>query len=951
MKLKTVLTLVLVAIVGSLAAIMGAYAFFKHDLMKYMEQQASAAIEGNVELTDFTINSLTPLSVTISGLKMSSGKLRTNLQIEELEASVHGLGVGVFFGASKPDVLVKILRSKIAYKLVAKGPEAAPPSTPAETKKIPSLMPIGKVGLEILDLDLSVYEGDAREPTHRIESLNLAVSTNALMRKTEPIAIKMSFVAQSKLLPFALPVQMSCTQCRFDGKRFTAGDLDLALVGIKTKTSGYLDVETMDQDWSGQVSVPDLAQMPGLSAVVYGGKFSGSVAGSFRLIKKANEEPKASFSFQAKQVHGEMNHKKDGVAVTGGVQAELKIAGQYNQTLRLDQLVVNADLSLLDLNLPPYLVKPTGVLMKAAVQAKQAGANIAIEKSEFEFSQLKLNAAGSVQSAKGGSSRVSLSLRNSLLNGLEKYLIPLKDYPLKGMANAEIDISGDLFDFSKLQTNIKALNLNKVEGFLNFKKDDIDIKGPFRISTTVNGQSVGTNVSRLNAKVSADLTGMGMVYKTTINKKANQKMVVALDAGGNLSGVKIKNFQLVLPFLNLKSLGNVQLSEKPRLNLKNQIISFNLDGLKTMLPGLPPLPVGGDLSGSLAVSGEVDKTNFLDKSNLAVTGNIALRIPEFKHKSEAAPIAPGAAPLAAEPPKAIFPNWPLLANSAIGFQVALGQLQFNELAATGMQVAGTFARGRVSGSASIGKVFGGSINVEQFSYDGFKPVQSIPYRVKATGLAIKDGLKFLVPDFQESATGELSFQAAGDMTYPFGKEPLEAIRSSGMFSVKNAVIKSADISALIKEKIKEFPALSGKVNINQTDARIEASGGFDLKASVIRLQNFHLTSSDGNELKGSGSFKSARENKFDLQAWIANPKVLTDCKRLLDANQRLVLKSVAIKNMEWANVTEVLSGFVTQMAGCRVEQEIKKTETKVKKDIEKELGKSLQKGLKNLFGK
>jgi hypothetical protein len=927
------------------------YTFFKADLIKYIESKAGQALAGKLQIDDFKVQSLSPFVLIATGVTLEVPAKGFYTKLNKAQIGLFGVS-GFIFKQNKLSLSVALEEGDIKYKSIATGQVNSTQAQSGNANEGAFALPVGAIRFAATKFNVEVFGDKNPEPIFTISELETNLSSNEILNNEQPLSIGISGNIKLSGFPAALPLLLEVKDSRFDGQKLKVNLASIELLGLGGAFEGHYFLDSSDYGVKGKIDVPDLSSANQFSKFLLNGKFTGSIGSTFSVQGNKAESVKANFAVKATDVVGEFNYNQNGIMANGKVIANADVSGNYKQKLLLEKFYGLVDLSHLAI-VHKHLKKPDGVLLKASVNGKQVEESFVLDKADLEFSQIKINSKGIIQLTQGALSKVNVTLENSLLNGLEKYLPALSDVPLRGMANAEIDIAGDFNDIKSASINIKSFNAKNVEGAIKIVNEKYNISGPFKVSGQVSGEVKNLTPGRMYAALDADLSKMQVEVKDVFKKAVGQRLSISTVAAGSLTGLTVSKLIIELPFVRAMITGQLSDLKAPfktlQVNIKSQIQGLNTDGLRKMVVATPELPMSAVVDANLLTTGKINLDNLTENSAIKVTGLLSAKVPQYKYISEkTSAVLPGkTTPAEQSVAKPLLPNWPVLKNSNVKISALIDTVHFNDLIMKNVKVDGDYQSGKISGNGSIGKVFDGTLNVSKAIFDGFAATQKIPFSVAGSNLGIKEFLLWLLPEYKESAGGRLSFQSEGLVNFPLGEDKIASVNAKGQLQTRDAVFSTVDVNKMIREKIQQMPALQKMLSLKDGDAKLSIASQYGLKDSEFSFANLIVKSSDGNELSGSGRFKTTKNNSFKMSAKIANPKVQTDCKTILDSQGRLPLTGIEVNAFEWTNSTEILTKIAGELAGCEIKKEVQKAGNNLKKDLQKKL----DEGLKKFLGK
>jgi len=731
--------------------------------------------------------------------------------------------------------------------------------------------------------------------------------------------------------------------------------INLSISGLQSVLSGSSILNTETHNWKATISLPDLATLSVPPEFLPPGKWSGGISGLVTFQKTAAGQL-ATVALATQQLTGAINMVDQKFKAHGLISPKVSLKAKYTDQLTIEDVNIDADLTNLSLQIPDLLFKPekTPLLLKLNGQGTES--ELQLKQAQLQFDQVLITAEGTVGIAAGKRSQLNVRLPAVQLSGLERKLLPLKDFPLSGQMGLDAKVVGDLFNFSDATIDFTKINVKDVRGGINFTSQDksLAIKGPFLANVIGSAQIRKLNLSSANVQGNVDLSGLSLSQKDVFEKKAQETLALQFDMQQVKDSTQIKSLSFHSDFARLKVSGRIANPQRPYLDIKAQIQNINLGRISQKVASFKTFGLLGQVNGDIGIKGTFDANGGIEKSPLAVTGKLNVQIPKYVFLSAPPQIQKEANAKETEvelpDATALLPNWPVLRDSQITMNVTLGQFEFDKIKAEKIQVQANYNRGQVQGSATVGQLFRGIASVPNFSTTTlFKP-PTFSGAMSAKNISANEALSFVAPQYAGHLTGGL---LNGDYKFstqrPQTKNWLPKLVASGQLSGENIKTKEDIIQKALGDKLSQFA--KDKKALSDTPKPINANlnMNFNLKNSVAEIKSLNLLTDDNNEFTGAG--KVDLNLMADLKGTLYLSKVdIGGSVRAAnsDAKGRFVVP-LAVKGSLLEPSFDIAAHTLQEIGKRTLKYEAKQATEKLKDDFKQHGKDELKKKLKGLF--
>ncbi len=720
--------------------------------------------------------------------------------------------------------------------------------------------------------------------------------------------------------------------------------------------------------WSGQDSFlfplekTDLEKLP--LALLPPGKWKGGFSGRLSYERRPMEAPQVGFQVDSESVSGQIEVNKNGLVASGDMNLRLRIRAQYDGKLIVDDSSVGVDLTQVEIKFDPWFKKLKGTDFLIDVVADAKNERFYLRRGLVRFAQLRLDGSGEGGYSLADPFQGRLNLAPTNLMGIERFFPSLEKFPLSGVVSSQVSARGSMSELQNLEVKIDQLILNGVSGNIDYEKDGLHVKGPFRMQAQVIGLFKGLDLKSVGWNMTGDFTNTAIQYGDLVRKPAPWNLLIS-------SSGRILDDQIMIETARLASAGGdfffnggFSKGEKKSVKMNARLSPLKVNPWLNVVK-IPHLSAGGQIVGQLNLGGSWIPKEGIASSPLQVSGrlswddgNLVYRPPKVdKNASE-----PGQAEVT-RPIEPLLPNWPIIRTAELEVTTNLKALQFGDLVLERVQHSGQWVNGQWRSTIKIGNVWGGQVDAPKLVLSPSIAPPSI--EIEATAKQIQAGLllRWINPALKDYLFGQVDGKFVALGALPLGEIGFSQIKVDGKAQVQKGVLRSVPIDQMINREL-------GRVGINS-----KANGGaflfnaqtvFQFLDSQLSFKSFALQSNRNDELRMSGIVRPNLEGDFTGSAALSSLRIAGSIAQAnQDAKGRLVvpfqMKGNLMKpNFSLADATigKMVKNVVEAEANKAIEKAKEQVSKKVGQDVEKkveegkgQLQKELNKRLKGILGR
>ncbi|MEQ1875148.1 MAG: hypothetical protein ABL958_00790 [Bdellovibrionia bacterium] len=938
-------------------------------IKQLIERNGSAALGGPVKVASVQVKFWPPgLALTAfqatgfeGGFMAKAPAATATVFIKELSPPA----VHVVVELNQPDILVNL-------PLPASTPAARPQPAAEPAMAIPAQISIdfsfNRGQVKVIKTDPpAVANGQPVTTTVNLSDLNVKLNAPSL---TDPMAVAVTanvgLEKESLNLSYPLSLQGKF-QIDEPAKTFKVLQSHLDVGGIGVATAGWMQWTSGRQSWQLTTNIPELKNLKAPPSLLPPGTWSGAILSS---IKASNEKGwNVSGNFYLKNLAGIIDMKTNALSAKGQMTAQLATEFGYDGSFKVKTLTANAEMQGLGLTYKDLFVKPANVPMDFSVDASMAQDTLDLKLLNFTLAQLKGSANGRIHYVPGQASNLSIKIPKTALAGFEKILPPLSEMPVQGNMQADVELKGDFNQPMNMTVKIAPILLENVRASVNYKKDTTVVKGPVSVDLRAVLLAEGPNLRSSKIDLNADLGQLLIQMGDMFSKPAGSPIKVEFAGQQKGQKISIRKGFVTTAAGSLSVNGEIQNPQAPSMSLNIGIPSLNLTQVSQMIPMLRTMGLSGSANGKFRVDGTYDFKKGVEKSLLAVSGEVQADLPKFVYKPKPTPppAKAGAEPAPVPPPEPLLPNWPVARGMDLKRKVTIGTLMYDTIPVEKISWNGRLNKGQLSGEVSVGKVFDGSVDVTQVEMNLTQPAPTLTTAFLFKNLNVGDAFNWAFPTWKNlvkgAATGRMSIKAA----HPSRTDFLAATIGQGEASLKNGFLSTVKLDQAVNEKLSKIPGMGSQKLASQG-----ATGDIDVKfvyaKSQVILKSFTLKTPEKNELATEGDDSFVKTDKtMDLKAnlHLANGQFSGEAAEVAAANSdaqgRFVVPLRITGNVfspEFNMTEETIQKIVKRTAEYKLTKAKAQAQKQVQDAAQKEIDKGkqkvqeeLSKGLKNLIGK
>lgn len=819
------------------------------------------------------------------------------------------------------------------------GTQAPPPQNQGGGRPTPL-----KIAFELRDSRLST-------PWVEVSRLNVRFEQKLLMRT--PASLHGQAQVKAAMLPVALPLKFDTDSLTFSDEAVKTSDFKVSLGGLDAAVQGTTLLKEGRHRWLLDVSAKDLSQLPPPPAEFGAKNWKGAIQLHAEVSKEGEAKPwSAEGNVKAENVTASVQFKQEQISFNGPfvLNADGKFS-YINEKPATPGLKASLDLSSAQVIYGEILSKAPGVAMRAHVQAVSDAEKVNLESLDLKLWNFNVSVKGNLSAKSPYEAGLEFGLKPVNLQGAEKLLLPLSKSPVQGEISASGKFNGALTDPMKAQIKFDNFTMKKFMGQVDYEKPGVvGIKGPVMADVQAQGEWANEKVKSAQGRGQVDLSQPSFVAGP-LRKEAKALLRASFNIRNQGTNILIDNLDLSTFVGNVAMKGRAEMAAVPALDMSVEAKPLNLSELRIAVPSFHDLIPKGIVNGKWRISGKPEFSKPWHEFPLTVSGNVAVRLPEYKMVSP--PTEPSGA-AKNPPPKAestsFLPDGELTRGLKLGLQVDVDKFIKDALEAKAIHMDGQIAAGKLAGQVTVKEVFGGSVTVKNLSVPLLQKKPVIQGTATWLDLTIEDALGFVKPEYRKMAEGKTAGLAEFSTVMPSEDDFMKLLRVRGDAAAQPITMNSVKIGQMINDALGKIPG--GKIKpVKVEPLRGQIKAQFELNKSVLDLASFNGTDEDGSEIQMKGKV-DVSTMKGDLAGtfFLSNPPI-TGC--LLEGNSdnkgRMVIP-LAVKGDLMSPSFSIVSDLIGKLGGKAIQCESKKLVEKLKTEGKDKLEKDLKKTLKNILG-
>lgn len=796
-----------------------------------------------------------PLKIAIDNLTLTEGS-KTKISIDKVSAQI-GMIDGYFkTNQFFPDIELNVLNPKISMVLTdsAKKPpqqtQAALPIYSLEevSTRVPAIKNLRlKFAIENLNADIN-------KPFSKFLSIKDSHIKVSFQNLQSPIILNItsSVKAENSPLPIWIPIELD-SQLQLRQGILNSAQSDLKILAINTRSRGQIDFENK------KLSLQVLAQIPALEKVPIPANLNlpftswkGSLNSKVNLNGPFDKTTLDGF-IDLKGLLLNLNFKNETTQATGlvfgNVQSEFLTE---TKGISLKNTLADLDMTQLDFTQNNMIKKPKGIPFTLKTQLAY-DQNLSLQSLAIKFAQIQATASGNINlsSSQSMPAQISFAIQPTNLSGLEKYFLPLSQYPLTGLLAAKVSINGDLKNAAQSKIQIDDLSLKNLSTKIKYAAPEMSLEGPITLNVESKLSIDKLAVNSGSASISSNLSGLKVKYKDMFAKNSGEPLTLNLNAVQKGRSLTLKTSQIQTSAGTLNFSGTPPISPSSPMSLQVDSNALNLTKLKTLLPSFQKTIPDGSASFTTNLNGRFDTNNFM-KSPMSINLKMTANIPKYVMAKKESPQAPKNTPV---PPssESFLPNEPLLKQIKGSFNINISEFVMDNLKAEQVSVQSQLLGGTMTANANIKKVFGGEIKANNIRLNLLQNDPTIQFDVQSPNLKIEQALAWSMPQFQKMIAGSTQLKIQGSSKMPSSLEFMKNLNASGNFKMKSGLVNVATIADMAKGFTSKVPMLDVNKLLPSGPVPMKITSQFQIKDSQMRFNPFQALTAKKEEINVRGS--------------------------------------------------------------------------------------------------
>ncbi|MCB0349943.1 MAG: hypothetical protein KDD38_02095 [Bdellovibrionales bacterium] len=788
----------------------------------------------------------------------------------------------------------------------------------------------------------------------QLDYINFSLSGQNFLESNNPKKISFAALLNLPQLQIHLPITAQSDAITLNSKSIQSEKINITVAGLQSALSGFSNLTKDEHSWKASVNLPDLTKLDVPPAFLPPGKWSGAISGDGSFNKNGSQI-QSEVSLITTNLKGEVNASTPEYTVMGSVSPQIQIKAAYTEHIRIENLNIDADLTNLSIKIPGLFEKNNTLPMRIKLSGDGQDTVFKLHNMRLELAQLIVQAMGHINSTEGETSEIKLVIPSTSLAGIESLLPPLNQYPVTGQVALQARFKGDIHNAAHGEVDIEHFQAQNINGGVKYESSDKTTSVIGRILVDSSGAARIYNKKILGAHIKANIDLNSLAINSESFKKSEKDpLQLQLNVVQDNTTTVIKNFNFSSDFAQLSAVGQINNTENPSFNLKTRIQSLNLIQLAKKASALKALPALGQVNGELGISGRYNAALGIEKSPLALTGNLNVNIPSYAiiTTPQVNPEAAAGLKKPVELPEStpLLPKWPIIQRSKMKLNVNLSQLIFDKLKAENIQIKADYNMGAIRGQARIGNVFRGLASWPSFSTNNLTEPAQFFAKMEIQNIFVPDALKFAVPQYANYLTdGTTSGTFTISTPMPQTKNWLDQLTASGKMAGQNIQAKEDLIQKALGDKLTKIAKDKKVLSQNPKPLRGNFNTQFSLKQRVAHIDTFNLQTVDDDQFTGSGQVDLDLMAKLKGTLYLARVNIGGAVRAAnSDSKGRFVLP-VAVSGSLLDPSFDIASYTFEQIAKKTLQYETQNLGKKLKQDLQSVDKDKLKKKIKGLF--
>ncbi len=730
-------------------------------------------------------------------------------------------------------------------------PQSASPSAPIQNLEHVIVSP----SIKNLKLSLKIENAniEINEPMSKLASIkdaNLALSFQSLQA---PIFLNLSASMKSDKspLPIWIPIDLK-SQWVLQNGILSLSQSDLSVLAISTKNRGQVDLNKKNVAFQILAQIPSLEKIPlPQRADLPIKSWKGSLNSRINIVGPISQITYSGF-LDLKNAFLTIQGKDETTQYDGTLSANIATEFQAGKEIVFKNASLDLDLSSMQFSYNKIIQKPknTPFLLKTKFSYNKS---LNIDSISLKFAQLEASGHGSIlmTDPKTMPGQISLTINPTNLSGLEKFILPLSQYPMTGFVSTKLSINGDLKNAAQSKIQINDLSLKNLSTQIKYISPDLKIEGPINLNMESKMSIDKLAVNSGSANLSSNLSGLKIIYKDLFLKNAKDVLSISLNAVQRNRSLNLKSSQIQTSAGIINFSGMPPISMTAPMNITLDSKSLNLTKIRALLPTFQKQIPDGNIQFSMNLSGRVNADNFM-KSPLAINLKLKGQLPKYvMTKSPIEKSLPSPTP-SQVPAQGFLPDEPLIRQFKGNVSLDIKEFEMDSLRAQGITLESQVQNGIGTSQVKIGKIFDGSVNVKNIKLSLLQKDPIIQFNVESPNLLFEKALAWALPQFQKTLSGRTQLKVQGSSKLPSSQDFMQKLTVAGNFKMDNGLLNVATIADMAKDLTAKIPGSIMDKMISNKPVPMKINGNFDIKNSKVTLNPFQAMTQKNEELYATG---------------------------------------------------------------------------------------------------
>lgn len=929
-----------------------------------IQEKGSAALAGEIRLSELQIKWGLPLRITINQFSLSK-KGKYLLEIPALSAALN-LKDGLFhLNNLRPVIHINFENPQISLISAPSSDEKSSHPSEQSNEKSNEQLTLSSSTLKLisprlqdLEVRLTLNNGQVKvtekvteKDTRLLDASNISFMIN-LPSLNEALALKFSgqLRLNHPMTAFFIPISIS-SQLKLDQGVLDLGATEISVLNINTKSKGNIDLKNRQVNIKVTANIPELEKLPLPTTENIPLKKWKGFLNINADIRGPLLNPNVNGSAQLKDAEFLVDFKNSHLNANGLLKANIDaqfVKDKPGFSFQFPSLKWNLDLLQMAITSPQFFHKEKNTPLNTQGVGSFSD-DLQLEQFTLKLAQIELSASGRFSTS--ASSKFRVDIKPTTLVGLERMILPLAQYPMQGALALKSEIEGHLADPKKLKINLEMLKLEKVSTAVEFKNADLSLRGPVKLD--LNGQLFVDQLQVRSGHVAlfSDLTDLEVKFKDQFRKNPGEITKINMTATKTGETLALKHSQIQTPQGTLSLTGTPPLTLSAPMDLNLQIKSFDFGKLGVWLPKFAKMIPAGTLSSNLQIKGSLNSDDIM-KSPLTIYGKFSADLPKYLLVSEKKTSGAKETPPEPKPAPAFVQDSPLIRQLMLEGTLTLGQFEMDKFSARGISAQLKLANSNLNGSAQIKNIFDGAIQLNQVTVPLTKPDPEIQFDLKTQNIRLEQVTKAFVPDYEKLTTGMASLSASGHTKMPGTPAFLEKIEAAGTFNLNQCVLNTVHLSEILKDIIQKIPGAKPDMLTSRGPMQVEVKSNFKLKNGQIEIKPFDAVTIRKEQLLVSGKANlkmdlDLKGSLFLVDQFVGGSFFEANKDSLGRLEIPLIIQGNAMKP-EFKFAQDTISTMLGKTIEFEKNKIIKKAQAEAQKEIQKQMDQAKAQAQKEL---